>query len=101
MKYATSIEGKRYEISERMMKSIDLYLEHGLQPGSFLTSIISNDLFKSVAFADSECLENIPAYVYYFYNEAIGSCWGSKEKMELYMKSRQKLNAESGNLQND
>lgn len=77
-----------YWIPERMMEPIRLYIEEGIKPGSFLTSVICNDLKGAVGNADDENLPNLPAFVAYFYNEAPGSCWGSKEMMERWIRDR-------------
>ena len=81
----------QFHIPERMMPGIRLYVEHGLQPGSFLSAIIQNNLSEAVGRADSENLKNIPAFVAYFYNECPSNCWGSPEKMKSWMKSFQSL----------
>jgi len=76
------IDGEtKYYIPERMVESIELYVNHGILPGDFLGSVICNNLKNSVANADEENMKNIPAYVYYFYNYAPNGCWGSYEKM--------------------
>lgn len=77
---------KDFKISLRMMDSVTRYVEDGYIPGDFLQAIICNDLSKAVAHADEKNLENIPAYVGYFYNEAPQGCWGSKKAMEEWHK---------------
>lgn len=79
----------KYFIPERMRGGIERYLKHGIRPGDFLCAVIQNSLSEACKYADSENLQNIPAYVDYFYNEAPLICWGSKEKMEKWMKSFQ------------
>jgi len=81
-------EFQQFYIRDDMMKSIDLYIDHGCEPGSFLTAIICNDLKHSVMCADHENLNNIPAYVSYFYNEVPGPAWGSIENMKSWMESK-------------
>ncbi|RLI66801.1 MAG: hypothetical protein DRO67_00060 [Candidatus Asgardarchaeum californiense] len=71
----------RFHIPTRMMPSIERYVLKGIIPGDFLQGIICMDLFKAVSHADNENIENIPAYVYLFYNELPSACWGSKEAM--------------------
>ena len=82
-------EFQGFYIPERMMGGIQRYLEHGIPPGSFLTAIIENNLSRAVANADNENMQNIPAYVSYFYNECPGDCWGSPENMQEWMKNKQ------------
>ena len=81
----------QFYIPERMMSGIRLYVERGLQPGSFLSAVIQNNLSETVGRADTENLKNIPAFIAYFYNECPGTCWGSPEKMKSWMESFQSL----------
>jgi hypothetical protein len=78
-----------YEVPERMRESLELYVKKGVRPGSFFTAIIQNNLKEAVAMADDENMQNIPAYVNYFYNHAPIPCWGSEKKMEAWIKGIQ------------
>lgn len=44
---------------EQIKESLRLYIEHRIQPGGFLTSVLSNDLFDAVARADYENAKNV------------------------------------------
>lgn len=91
MKADWSINGKYYSIPENMMRSIDLYLNHGLEPGSFLSCVICNQLVGAVSNADAQNLEILPAYAALLYNEFPGNTWGSLDKMKAHMeKMREK-----------
>jgi len=79
---------KGFHIPKRMMGGITRYIENGIPPGDFLTAIICNDLAQAVSRADDENIANIPAYVGYFHNEAPSGCWGSYEKMGIWMKEK-------------
>ena len=76
-----------FYIPERMMGGIKRYIENGIVPGNFLKAVIQNNLSEAIGQADVENLKNIPAYIGYFYNETPLSCWGSKKKMEKWVKS--------------
>ena len=41
-------------IPEHTKGALDRYVDHGLEPGGFLTAVLTNDLFGAVARADSE-----------------------------------------------
>ena len=63
-------------IPSYMHNGITLYYEHGIEPGSFLTAVINNDLKEAVGRADDtnrHCLYN---YMMWFYNEAPSGSWG-------------------------
>ena len=77
----------QFYIPERMMPGIRRYVEHGIRPGIFLSSVIQNNLSGTVGQADEENLKNIPAFVAYLYNECPMKCWGSPEKMEAWINS--------------
>ena len=77
-----------YYIPERMMESLQRYIEHKVPLGGFLTAVICNDLAEACKRADEENLENLPAFVAYLYNEAPSQCWGSEEKMNAWLEAR-------------
>ena len=57
---------------------------YGIRPGSFLTSVLSNDLFDAMGQADEcnrDCLFNIVQFVFC---DMPGGCWGSKEKVSVW-----------------
>ena len=78
-----------FYIRDDMLPDIRRYVEHGILPGDFLQAVISNDLKEACGRADEENMKNLPAYVAYLYNEAPAMCWGSKERMEAWMKRHQ------------
>ena len=69
-----------------MMGGIRRYIDDRIKPGRFLTAVICNNLSDAVGQADDENMDNLPAYVAYFHNEAPAPCWGSKKKMEEWLK---------------
>jgi hypothetical protein len=69
------------EIPQHHLHSIRLYVEHGCQPGSFLTAVLSNDLKGAVTSADTESLAALPAIVRYCYHELPWEVWGSPERV--------------------
>jgi hypothetical protein len=73
-------------IPDYMVGGITRYIEHGVLPGDFLRAVISNDLKEACSRADSNNMWVLPVYVAYFYNNAPGECWGSKEKMLAWQK---------------
>lgn len=74
-------------IPDHMMGGLERYINHGVEPGDFLTAVIENDLAEAVGRADAENMHNLPAYVGYLYNEAPSQCWGSPEKMKAWIAS--------------
>lgn len=70
---------RAWYIPDRMMPGIERYITHGIQPGSFLTALLSNDLHDAISRADDENMNNLPAYVAFLHNEAPRGCYGSPE----------------------
>jgi hypothetical protein len=79
---------KVYEIPDRMREGIELYINCGVLPGSFLQAVIKNDLKQAVMYADDENMANLPAYANYFYNHAPHDCWGSENLMESWVREK-------------
>ena len=75
-----------FEIPDYMANGIELYINHGVEPGDFLSAVICNDLQSAVGKVDGTNIKNLPAYVGYFYNEAPGGCWGSVSRMVEWIK---------------
>lgn len=75
--------------------SLDLYIEHGCPPGSFLQAVLANDLMDAFGRADSVNAEAIAAYAGYLYNEAPRACWGSREAVADWMRERMKERAQA------
>lgn len=76
-------------IPEHMQGAVTRWLENGLEPGSFLSAVLRNDLKGAVAHADSINLPRLKDYINFFYNFAPGNCWGSVEKFENWMEMHQ------------
>ncbi len=76
---------RNFYIRENMMESIKAYVEEGRPVGNFLQAVICNDLKEAVGRADDENIQNIPAFVAYFYTETPMACWGSFEKMQDWL----------------
>ena len=84
MKYDIDYSG----IPEHMRESVRLYLEHGLKPGSFLTAILEDKLVESVAQVDNINIAQIVSWAKFLWNEMPMGSWGSKEKVEAWIKKK-------------
>jgi hypothetical protein len=85
-KYIFLYGSQIYEIPERMRGALTRYVKDKILPGDFLQAVISNDLSGATGRADEENMAQLPAYVNYFYNHAPSTCWGSKKKMDEWVK---------------
>lgn len=75
-------------IPEHMRTGVKLYLEKGILPGSFLASVLENKLVESFAAADHINIENMYNWTKFLYNEMPFGSWGSKEKVDEWIKSK-------------
>ena len=76
-------------IPNHTLAALDRYIKHRIQPGSFLTAVLSNDLFGAVARADRENKLALSEICQYIYNEVPGNAWGSLDAVRDYIKSKQ------------
>jgi hypothetical protein len=80
------LEYARHNVPEHTREGIENYLFHGYTPGSFLTCVLSNDLWGSCVSADHinrDALVNIVCWMQH--NMPPGS-WGSRETMDRWLK---------------
>ena len=82
-----------WHIPDYMRTGIEDYLNNGARPGNFLYSVLCNNFIGAVQYADSENIENLPAYAYWLTNKVLFFAWGSEEKVEEWIKNK-KLNKE-------
>ena len=77
-------EFNEFYIPERMMRGLQLYVEQGILPGSFLQAVLRNDFKEVCGQADEENMRNLPAYAAWLYNVAPAACQGSMEKVDAW-----------------
>ena len=74
---------------EHMRNGLELWVEHGIMPGGFLTSVLTNDLFGALSRADETNRQHIHGICSFIYNHIPGNTWGSVEIMEEWQKTVQ------------
>ena len=62
-------------------ETIDLYISHGCECGSFTTCVLENDLFGAMWRMDSIDLAALPHTCAYIYNCIPVQSWGSPAKV--------------------
>jgi hypothetical protein len=77
---------EKAHIPEHMLEAVANYIVLHRRPGDFLEAFLQNDLRGTFERADSVNQIHILDYIKFFYNEAPSLCWGSKEKMEAWIK---------------
>lgn len=58
------------------------WIENGIQPGDFLSAVISNDLREACGRADAENQVLLLSIVSWWYNEAPFGSWGNLAKAQ-------------------
>lgn len=73
----TNYRFKGMTLPKCKQRSIQRYIDDGVDPGHFLSSCLANDLQKAFGNADNWSLELIPVIVAYIYNRVPMTCVGS------------------------
>ena len=73
-------------LPEHIRGGVKRYIEDKIPPGDFLTAVICNNLKESFGRADETNIAHMFDIVSFFYNEAPSGCWGSKKKMNDWLK---------------
>ena len=68
-------------IPEYMREGIFLYIQEGIEPGSFLRAVFENDLARAAKAADATNIMYFREYADMLLQLPL-SCWGSKEKVD-------------------
>lgn len=87
--HSTAASSARYAaIPEMTLNSLSLYVNEGVPTGSFLRSVLSNDLFGAFERADQGNRDAIGLLVTYIYNEIPAECWGTREHYHSWLERK-------------
>lgn len=75
-----------YPIREDLYGALERYLNNGIMPGSFLTAVLENNLSEAFGRADIDNEANMKNIIGYVYNHLPSNSWGSREKVQYYLK---------------
>lgn len=79
----------RYELlPEDLRDGFKMYIEHGVPPGHFITAVLRNDLKEACARADLHNRKKLYDLVFWLYNYAPNSCWGSPALVHNWIQTR-------------
>lgn len=78
----------RYAIPQNTQGALLRYLEHRIDPGGFLTSVLVNDLFSAIARADPDNQRALPEICKFVYNEIPQIAWGSYANVAAWLDQR-------------
>ena len=77
------------KLPERYKGALQRYIEYGTHPGGFLLSVLENNLLNAFGYADDKSREDLYTIVMFIYNELPINCWGSTEKVNLWIARRE------------
>lgn len=79
---------RNYHINEHTLGALARYLSYGYEPGHFLMSVLTNDLFGAMRSADAENKRALPTICYLVYNEFPSAAWHNVENINTFMKMK-------------
>lgn len=74
-------------IKEDVIESLHRFVFQKINPGSFLQSVLCNDLVEAVGRADRVNLATLKEIVSYCYTRLPANCWKSYERYEAWLKN--------------
>lgn len=86
---AENADRDKFALTDDDIAPLKRYVEHGIGPGGFLFSVLTNDLCEAVARSDLGNRRKLFEYVQWLYNEAPSCCWGSREKVDNWLHSEE------------
>jgi len=72
-------------VPPRTVEALERYLVHRVAPGSFLRSVLENDLIGAILRADSENLAALPELCRAIWDDLSVKCYGSREVVEKWL----------------
>ena len=77
------------KIPQHMRDTVYRYINEGVPPGDFLRAVLENDLVEAFATADNTNKKVLNDWVSFIWWDLPVESWGSREKVNLWMKRRQ------------
>lgn len=75
-------------LPEHMQDAMRLYMERGIEPGSFLAAVLCNDFMGAIGHADSINAVRLRDYAIWLHNYAPPASFGSREKYAAWVRFR-------------
>ena len=75
-------------LPDRLRHGMKLYVDHGIDPGSFLMAVLTNNLIGALNTADPNNLRDLKEIVNWFHGELPGGCWGTEDVVENWIRSK-------------
>lgn len=72
-------------VPEHLHDGLVHYIAARRPVGQFLMAVLTNDLHKACAHADDICQVHLHSLVFFLYNYAPGTCWGSTKGVARWL----------------
>lgn len=76
-------------IQEVVFSALKRYVFHHVKPGGYLTAVLENNLHEAASLGDSTSWDGVRVLVSYIYWQLPGTCWGSREKVNEWVNSKE------------
>ena len=80
-------KGYEDKIQDHTKATLWNYLNHGLEPGSFMMAVLENDLLRVFGYADDESIRSLKPIVQLLYSRVPSGCYGSKTAIRDHMRA--------------
>jgi len=87
---STTIIGTTTEIPARLLAALSRYSQNHIQPGGFLTALLSNNLHIALRLASPTSLSSLPEILRYVQKHLPALAYGSPEKVMAWLDSGEK-----------
>lgn len=74
-------------LPQHIQEGMQLYIEHKIAPGGFLTAVLCNDLYGAAVRADEINKHLLFEYVNWLDNHAPQLCWGNPKRVKEWLES--------------
>ena len=81
---------RQYDLPIYMISGMVNYLVHHVEPGSFMRSMLENDLSESLRRADPENRVKLRTWLSFMEREVPPEAWGSKKSVRLWLENKPK-----------
>jgi hypothetical protein len=75
----------KYALNEADIGCLTRYIEHRIEPGSFVRAVLCNNLREAMACADHINRRRVFEWTSWLYNNAPRDCWGNEIKVSAWL----------------
>ncbi len=78
-------QAQDYGVPDHMIDAFEFYVFHRIEPGSFLTAVLENNLMEAIGRADHINIMHLKEIASFVYNCIPASCHGSPQKVSNWL----------------